>query len=148
MRILLQDPQILSLVLGGALALDNGTNALVNIASLVVGDANADAEARDKTPAYYTSTLSVNDAKRNESQEFIVSIHDAVNENGSEKYPLDVRMNCFVTKLEINDSANPPRAIGVGLLDGKYLYKASPLSSNGKAGVHCVVRGHHRSRGI
>ncbi|KAB8256815.1 GMC oxidoreductase-domain-containing protein [Aspergillus pseudonomiae] len=116
----MEDPQILSLVLGGALALDNGTNALVNIASLVVGDANADTEARDKTPAYYTSTLSVNDAKRNESQEFIVSIHDAVNENGSEKYPLDVRMNCFVTKLEINDSANPPRAIGVGLLDGKY----------------------------
>jgi choline dehydrogenase len=50
-------------------------------------------------------------------------------------YPLDVRTNSYVTKV-IFDESEPPRAVGVEFLDGKHLYKASPLATNaaGKAG--------------
>ncbi|KAE8370829.1 hypothetical protein BDV27DRAFT_151682 [Aspergillus caelatus] len=69
------------------------------------------------------------------AREFIVSVRDAVNEDGSKKYFLDVRINCFVTKVIFDTSANPPRATGVEFLDGEYLYKASPLSGQGKTGT-------------
>ena len=145
LRRVLQDTQLLSLVLGGAFALDNETDHLTNIASLVTGAANVGYEARYKTPAYYSLPFSVNDAKRNGAWEFLVSVRDAVNENGSEKYPLEVRMNCFVTKVMFDTSANQPRATGVEFLDGRYFYKASPLSGQGKTGIPALRLGRTRS---
>ncbi|KAE8345585.1 hypothetical protein BDV24DRAFT_159447 [Aspergillus arachidicola] len=82
-----------------------------------------------------TLPFSVNDAKRNGPRELIVSVRDAVNEDGSKKYPLDVRMDCFVTKIIFDTSVSPPHATGVEFLDGEYLYTASPLSMKGKSGI-------------
>ncbi|PIG88570.1 hypothetical protein AARAC_001055 [Aspergillus arachidicola] len=135
LRLVLQDTRLLSLVLGGAFALNNESDPLTNIASLIAGDANVDNEARDTTPAYYALPFSVNDAKHNGLRELIVSVHDAVNEDGSKKYPLDVRMDCFVTEIIFDTSVSPPHATGVEILDGEYLYKASPLSMKGKSGI-------------
>ncbi|KAB8226337.1 hypothetical protein BDV33DRAFT_186457 [Aspergillus novoparasiticus] len=90
LRLVLQDTQLLSLVLGGAFALNNETDPLTNIASLIAGHVNVDNETRDTTPAYYALRFSINDAKRNGPREFIVSVRDAVNGDGSKKYPLDV----------------------------------------------------------
>lgn len=43
-------------------------------------------------------------------------------------YPLTVRTNCFVTKITFDKTGDTPKATGVEFLDGRQLYRASPLS--------------------
>jgi choline dehydrogenase len=126
--IVLTDPKLLSVVTGATFALGNQTNAIINLESLVVGDANADTETRDKLPAVYQIPLSTADGKRTGSREFVLATRDAVNADGTKRFPLDVRMNCHVTKVTFDQTVTPPRATGVEFLDGQYLYKASPKS--------------------
>lgn len=75
--IVTSDPQLLSLVGGAAFALSNATNAIVNLGTLVAGDANADTESRDKQPALYQIPLSTSDGKRGGSREFVLAVRDA-----------------------------------------------------------------------
>jgi choline dehydrogenase len=126
--LVLTDPKLLSLVSGGVFALGNQTNAVVNLGTLLAGDANADTEARDSQPAVYQIPLSSEDGKRAGSREFVLAVRDAKWTNGTKRYPLDVRLNCHVTKVTFDQTASLPRATGVEFLDGQYLYKASPKS--------------------
>ncbi|KAF2009339.1 GMC oxidoreductase [Aaosphaeria arxii CBS 175.79] len=135
LSIVLEDPQLLSVLTGGAFALGNETNSVINLGTLVAGDANADSETRDTKPAYYQIPLSTNDAHRTGSREFVIDVRDAKNADGSKKYPLDVRTDCYVTKVLFDETSHPPRATGVEFLDGKYLYKASPKSKNAGSGI-------------
>ncbi|KAF1830697.1 choline dehydrogenase [Decorospora gaudefroyi] len=128
------DPQLLSVVGGSAFALSNATNAIVNLGTLVAGDANADTKARDTEPGLFQIPISTTDGKRTGSREFVLAVRDAVTSNGTKAYPLDVRLNCHVTKITFDQSVTPPRATGVEFLDGQYLYKASP-KSRGAAGT-------------
>lgn len=123
------DAELLSMLTGGAFALGNETNSVINLGTLIAGDANADTDTRDTLPGYYQIPLSTNEAHRVGSREFVVAVRDATNEDGSKKYPLDVRLNAHVTKITFDESVTPPRATGVEFLDGQYLYKASPKSS-------------------
>jgi choline dehydrogenase len=132
--IVTDDPQLLSLVGGAAFALGNATDAIVNLGTLVAGDANADSKARDQSPALYQIPLSTTDGKRTGSREFVLQVRDAKFANGTKQYPLDVRLNCHVTKVTFDQDVTPPRATGVEFLDGQYLYKASP-KSKGAAGT-------------
>jgi choline dehydrogenase len=129
--IVTSDPKLLSLVGGAAFALSNKTNAIVNLGTLIAGDANADGQDRDEQNALYQIPLSTADGKRTGSREFVLAVRDAKYTNGTKRYPLDVRMNCHVTKVTF-DKSTPPRATGVQFLDGQYLYKASPKSKGGK----------------
>ncbi|KAG2414941.1 hypothetical protein HFD88_006129 [Aspergillus terreus] len=131
----IKDPQLFSLLSGGAFALGNATDILMNFGTLLLGDANKDSKDRDTEPGFYQIPISTNDGKRNGPREFIVSVRDAKNDDGSKKYPLDVRMNCQVTKVVFDETVTPPRAVGVEFLDGKYLYKASPLHQFAAPGV-------------
>ncbi|OMP86256.1 Choline dehydrogenase [Diplodia seriata] len=135
LSIVLEDPQLLSLLTGGAFALGNLTDNIFNIGSLLAGDANADSESRDKDPAYYQIPLSTNDAHRTGSREFVVAVRDAQNADGTKRYPLDVRLNTFVTKVTFDQDVSPPRATGVEFLDGEHLYRASPRSSSANKGT-------------
>ncbi|KAF2146393.1 GMC oxidoreductase [Aplosporella prunicola CBS 121167] len=135
LSIVLEDPMLLELLLGGANALGNETNALFNVGSLLAGDANADTKERDTKPGFYQIPLSTDDHKRNGAREFILAVEGAKNLDGSKKYPLDLRMNCHVTKVTFDESTNPPTANGVEFLDGKHLYRASPLSKNSEKGT-------------
>jgi choline dehydrogenase len=137
--IVLTDPKLLSLITGATFALGNQTNAVINLASLVAGDANADTTTRDTTPAVYQIPLSTKDGKRTGSREFVLAVRDAVNANGTKRFPLDVRMNCHVTKVTFDETTTPPRATGVEFLDGQYLYKASP-KTRGTAGTPGSVK--------
>ncbi|EEY23733.1 choline dehydrogenase [Verticillium alfalfae VaMs.102] len=128
----LGDEMLLSLLSGGAVALSNATNTEITMDDLIAGDANANTLARDQEPGYYQIPLSSKEASRVGPREFILSVRDATYPNGTKKYPLDVRTNAFVTKINFDESS-PPRATGVDFLDGKHLYKASPLST-GAAG--------------
>ncbi|KAJ5568769.1 hypothetical protein N7450_011255 [Penicillium hetheringtonii] len=135
LSIVLKDPQLLSMLTGGAFALGNLTDNVMNIGTLLAGDANLDSKSRDTEPGYYQIPISTDDAHRNGAREFILAVRDAKYENGTKKYPLDVRMNTHVTKVVFDESENPPRATGVEFLDGRHLYKASPLSKYATAGV-------------
>ncbi|KAJ5480375.1 hypothetical protein N7530_005884 [Penicillium desertorum] len=105
--IVLKDPQLLSLLLGGAFSLGNVTK---------------------------TSPLASNENSRNGPREFVTTVRDAKNADGSKRFPLDIRMNCHVTKVTFEESS-PPRATGVEFLDGKYLYSASPRSKTAGKGT-------------
>ncbi|KXX73146.1 Oxygen-dependent choline dehydrogenase [Madurella mycetomatis] len=124
----LKDPQLLAVITGGAWALGDVTNQILNIGTLLAGDLNEDSERRDDHPNYYQIPISTNDGARNGAREFIVAVRDAKNQDGSKKYPLDVRLNCHVTRVLFDETVSPPRAIGVEFLDGAHLYRASPLS--------------------
>ncbi|KAL1651997.1 hypothetical protein SLS58_000120 [Diplodia intermedia] len=135
LSIVLEDPQLLSLLTGGAFALGNLTDNVFNIGTLLAGDANADTESRDKDPAYYQIPLSTNDAHRTGSREFVVAVRDAQNLDGTKRFPLDVRLNTFVTKVTFDQDVSPPRATGVEFLEGEHLYRASPRSSSAGKGT-------------
>ena len=140
LSIALKDPQLLSLFLGGAFGLGNLTDNLFNIGSLLAGDANSNRKSRDTKPGFYQTPISADGGSRVGPREFIVAVRDATNEDGSKKYPLDVRLNCHVTKVVFDESENPPRATGVEFLDGAHLYSASPLSTKKSHGIPGSVR--------
>lgn len=75
--IVTSDLQLLSLVGGAAFALGNKTNAVVNLATLLAGDANADSIERDQNPGLFQIPLSTADGKRTGSREFVVAVRDA-----------------------------------------------------------------------
>lgn len=130
----LKDPQLLSLFLGGAFGLGNLTDNIFNLATLLAADANADSELRDTKPGYYQIPVSSDGGARVGPRELIVAVRDAENDDGSKKYPLDVRTRCHVTKVVFDESGDVPRATGVEFLDGAYLYSASPLSKGAGPG--------------
>ncbi|KAJ5181600.1 hypothetical protein N7449_011747 [Penicillium cf. viridicatum] len=134
LSIVLEDPQLLSLLLGGAFSLGNVTKSVFNIGTLLAGDANSAANHRDTSPGYYQVPLASNESSRNGPREFVTIVRDAKNADGSKKFPLDIRMNCHVTKVTFDEST-PPRATGVEFLDGKYLYSASPRSKAAGKGI-------------
>lgn len=76
------------------------------------------------TPAVYQVPISAKKNKRNGAREFIIQVSTATDAAGNKLYPLDIRMNCHVTKVTFDESS-PPKATGVEFLDGKYLYRAS-----------------------
>ncbi|KAK0620849.1 hypothetical protein B0T14DRAFT_431575 [Immersiella caudata] len=131
----LRDPQLLSLITGGAFALGNITNIPINLATLLAGDANANSLTRDREGGYYQVPISTDKATRTGAREFILSVRDATNPDGSKKYPLALRLNCHVTRIIFDESVSPPRATGVEFLDGAHLYRASPLSKYTDAGI-------------
>ncbi|KAJ5933516.1 hypothetical protein N7454_005845 [Penicillium verhagenii] len=133
--IVLEDPQLLDMLLGGAFALGNVTDTIFNVATLLAGDANADSRARDTESGYYQVPLATDGAKRNGPREFLVAVRDATNLDGSKRYPLDIRTNCQATKVVFDNSTGTPRATGVEFLDGKYLFRASPQSGSAAKGV-------------
>jgi choline dehydrogenase len=135
LSIVLGDVSLLSMLTGAAFALGNLTGSIIDLGSLIAGDTNADSIERDTNEAYYQIPLSMNDGSRNGAREFVLAVRDAVNEDGTKKYPLHVRLNCHATKVTFDNTVSPPRAAGVEFLDGKYLYRASPLSGSASSGI-------------
>lgn len=138
--LVLKDDQLLSMVLGGAFALGNHTNAVYNLGTVLAADANRDSKSRDTEPGYYQIPIATNVGARNGPRDFLLAVRDAKNLDGSKKYPLDIRTNCHATKVTFDQSVSPPRASGVEFLDGQYLYRASPRSGTAGKGVPGSVR--------
>ncbi|KAL2156651.1 hypothetical protein VTH82DRAFT_1396 [Thermothelomyces myriococcoides] len=135
LTVALKDPQLLATVTGGAFALGDLTNQLLNVGTLLAGDLNADTDRRDHHPNFYQVPISTDGGARTGSREFVVSVRDARNPDGSKKYPLDVRLNCHVTRVVFDTTVSPPRATGVEFLDGAHLYRASPRSRSAGEGI-------------
>lgn len=133
-KLALEDPYLLKMILGAAKALGNRLKTIINLGTITAGDANNNKSNRDSTQAVYQIPISSGNGTRRSVREFLLSVANAKDASGKKKYPLDIRLNAFVTKVKFN-SASPPAATGVEFLDGKYLYKASPLSAKAAAGI-------------
>lgn len=128
------DLQLTSFLLGAANALTNKTNTVQNLATLLAADPNADNASRDSTPALYQVPISSTGRQRASSREFILSVANAKDATGNKKYPLDLKLNTYVTKVTF-DSSTPPKATGVEYLEGKYVYRAAKLAGSAGSGT-------------
>lgn len=137
---LVSDTQLLAQLVGASQSLGNTTNTIQNIGSLTLGDANADSSSRDSTPALYQIPISSTNGRRNSVREFLLSVQSATNLDGTKKYPLDIRLNCFVTKVTFTNNGSTPRATGVNFLDGKSLFRADPRWRQAAPGVAGSVK--------
>ena len=131
----LKDLKLVSMIQGALTALGGLAETVLNVATFTAGDANADSPLRDSTQALYEIPIVSSNGARNTVREFLVSVAAAVNADGSKKYPLDIRTNCFATKVEFDTSGPTPQATGVSFLDGASLYRADPRSSQASAGI-------------
>ncbi|KAI0132553.1 hypothetical protein BJ170DRAFT_252915 [Xylariales sp. AK1849] len=132
--ILLSDLKLTQHLAGGAAVMGLGPdplNVVTGLANTLLDDPNSRLNpARDASEGFFQIPMIMKNGARNSVRDFIA---DTV-QNG---YPLTVRQNCFVTKINFNSSGDAPVATGVEFLDGEYLYRASPLSggigTNGSA---------------
>ena len=103
-------------------------DALTGLGQILLENPNAETPNRDSQEGFFQIPLIQQGGARHSVREFLV---DTVNA----RYPLTVRTNCFVTKVNFDTSGPTPRATGVEFLDGPHLYRASPLSGGaGSAG--------------
>ncbi|QIW94644.1 hypothetical protein AMS68_000162 [Peltaster fructicola] len=130
-----QDLQLFGMITGAVAALGNGSSILPNFLNVLTGDANADTVIRDQNQALYQIPIATDHNARNGAREFVLQVANAKDALGNKQYPLDVRLNCYVTKVTFDKTQSPPKANGVEFLDGKHLYRASPLSSQAAPGT-------------
>lgn len=123
--ILLQDLKLTRQLASGAAVMGVGPDPLAAVTGLtqtLLVDPNSRTNPnRDSAQGFFQIPLIMNDGTR-------ISIRDYITDTVAKGYPLTVRQNSHVTKVVFDQSGATPRATGVEFLDGKYLYRASPLS--------------------
>jgi choline dehydrogenase len=92
-------------------------------------DINSDASDRDSTNSFYRVPLAANAGVRSSPRDFVLATSQAAYSNGTLKYKLDVRLNCFVTKIRFDTTGSTPKAVGVDFIDGQSLYSADARSN-------------------
>ncbi|PMD42854.1 GMC oxidoreductase [Hyaloscypha variabilis F] len=103
---------------------DPTISALTGLAGTLLVDPNSRLNPnRDSTQGFFQIPLIMKDGARKAVRDFI-----AATVKGG--YNLTVRENCHVTNITFDTSGSKPKATGVNFLDGKYLYRASPLSGD------------------
>lgn len=139
--LVLKDTKLLSLVTAAASAMGQGRlvgmllNTLVGLEQVLLRDINAYTPSRDSSEGLYQVPLSVLNFKRNGPRDFILQTANAINEDGSRKYHLDVKLNTLVTRVRFENDGTKPRATGVDFLEGKSLYRADPRAGSGSGGT-------------
>ncbi|KAI1810350.1 hypothetical protein GGS20DRAFT_205846 [Poronia punctata] len=97
-------------------------SALVWLASLLLQSPNNKLNpSRDATQGYFQVPLTIKTGER-------MGVREYIQRTVAEGYPLEVRTNSFVTKINFDTTGNKPRATGIEYMEGEYLYRASPLS--------------------
>ena len=123
--ILLDDLKLTQHLAGGAAVMGIGpdlVNAVTGLAGTLLVDPNSRANpARDSTQGLFQIPLIMKDGTR-------TAVRDHIADTIQKGYPLTVRENCHVTKIDFDTSGSTPKATGVQFLDGNSLYRASPLS--------------------
>ncbi|KAF2769281.1 choline dehydrogenase [Teratosphaeria nubilosa] len=142
LALVIMDLKIVSLVISAGTAM--GQNIIASLITTVTGlatiltqDLNAPGNVRDTTEGMYQVPLSIDttNARRATPRGLILSVANAVDENGARKYHLDVALNTFVTKVNFDTSSSKPRATGVNFLQGQSLYAADPRYSGSNNGT-------------
>ncbi|EER39022.1 GMC oxidoreductase [Histoplasma capsulatum var. duboisii H88] len=139
--IVVQDLKLVSLVVAIGTAMGKGVGRLIStvagLGEVLLSDLNSDSPLRDSTEAVYQVPIAVNTHgyKRNGPREFILQTANAVNEDGSRKYHLDIALNTLVTNVRFDTSGPVPKAVGVDFLKGQSLYSADPRASDSRKGT-------------
>jgi len=136
--LIVQDLKITSLLIAAATA--TGKGLLGSLLGTVTGalqvltlDVNTAASNRDTADLIYQMPLMMDENSiRTGPRDFVLSVANAKNSDGSRKYNLDIVLNTLVTKVDFDQSGSVPKATGVSYIHGKSLYRADPRSgSNG-----------------
>ncbi|KAF2717987.1 GMC oxidoreductase [Polychaeton citri CBS 116435] len=130
--ILLNDLMLSQHLAGGAAVegvLIDPAAGVTGLANALLNDPNSRLNpARDSSQGFSQIPLIMKNGTRDGVRDFVV---DTVNKG----YPLTVMPNTYVTKVTFNETGKTPIATGVEYLQGKYLYRASPLAGGqGTAG--------------
>jgi choline dehydrogenase len=133
--LIFEDPKFLSVLLAAATAL--GKDVFGKIISTVTGmlqlmsrDLNNDSPDRDTSEDLFQIPQAVTtDGSRNTARNFLLDVANAVNEDGSRRYRLDIKLHTLATKVRFNTSGDRPTATGVDFLEGESLYSRSTLST-------------------
>ncbi|KAF3935172.1 hypothetical protein ABW20_dc0108082 [Dactylellina cionopaga] len=136
----IQDSKVTSQLLSAAAAMGEDLitsilSAVGNLVNILLKDMNSGLPGRDGWEGLFQIPLARKNKVRSGPREFILDTANAKNLDGSKKYKLDIRMNCFVTKIIWDTTGAKPKAIGVEFLDGKSLYRADPRSGSATAGA-------------
>lgn len=121
--ILLKDTMLVQHLAGGAAVMGIGPDPLAAVTGLggtLLVDPN-NTPGRDSLEGFYQIPLIQRGGNRITVRDFIVNTVRL-------GFPLTVRMNSHVTKVNFDTSSGTPKAVGVDFLDGSHLYRASPLS--------------------
>ncbi|KAF4120604.1 choline dehydrogenase [Geosmithia morbida] len=146
-----EDMKVLSLILAAARAtgksfLDSITGAITGVVDILALDINGNTKLRDSTDLMYQIPLSMNgDYIRTGPRDFVLSVANATNDDGSKKYKLDIALNTLVSKVNFDTSGEVPRATGVDYLHGQSLYRADPRAGSKDGGEPGTV---HASREV
>ncbi|KAB8304830.1 hypothetical protein EYC80_004169 [Monilinia laxa] len=135
--LILQDRKVLSLVLAAATTMGKGLlgkiiTTITGLVEVLALDINNDSPNRDQIDALYQVPLSMKfpDYSRDSPRDFVWSVANATNADGSKKYKLDLQLNTLVTKVQFNTTGAVPKATGVEFIVGKSLYRADPRSKS------------------
>lgn len=128
--ILLKDLMLVQHLAAGAAVVSEGPDplaAVTGLAQTLLVDPN-NTPGRDSREGFYQIPLIQRGGAR-------VTVRDFIVDTVTQGFPLTVRTNCHVTKINFTNNGSTPVASGVEFLDGQHLYSASPLSGgSGTAG--------------
>ncbi|KAH8668744.1 GMC oxidoreductase [Xylariales sp. PMI_506] len=130
-----EDLKVASLVIAAATAMGNGlvgaiTATVAGLTEILTLDVNTPSSTRDTEELIYQIPMSANEEyARSSPREFVLSVANATNSDGSKTYKLDIALNTLVTKVNFDTSGATPRATGVDYLYGQHLYRADPYSN-------------------
>jgi choline dehydrogenase len=101
------------------------------LAEILLKDVNAPGTTISTGP--YQIPLSTKNTVRGGARDRILEVANAVDDNGSRMYQLDIKLNTLVTRIQFDQSGPVPRATGVEFLEGESLYRADPRSGSGSS---------------
>lgn len=139
--LLLEDPKLLSVVIAAATSLGKTVvgkvvRTVTDLLKLLVRDLNNDMGSRETSEDLFQIPLAVGrDSTRSTPRSFLLEVANAVNDDGSSKYKLDIQLHTLVTNIRFDTSGVTPKATGVDFLQGQSLYGADPRSGNAGEGT-------------
>ncbi|KAM3415608.1 Oxygen-dependent choline dehydrogenase [Cercospora zeina] len=140
LTLVLQDLKLISLVVAAGTAIGQSVvssvlTTVTELAHVLLTDINAPGKIRDGSEGLYQVPLAmqVPEYKRAGPVDLLNQVISATNPDGSKKYKLNIALDTLVTKINLNESGSTPKATGVEILTGKYLYKADPRRQSGSA---------------
>ncbi|KAJ6031571.1 CAZyme family AA3 [Penicillium herquei] len=141
LRLVIEDQKLLSLILAGATAagqslLGKVIDTVTGLAGVLLRDLNDPSPLRDYQTGPFQVPLAVDvpEYRRTGPRDFLLETINAVDDDGSRKYHLDIQLNTLVTKVQFDTTGAKPRATGVEYLRGESLYRADPRASMTSSG--------------
>jgi choline dehydrogenase len=131
------DSQITYIAMGSVQTMaKNEEEATMGLGTFMTEDLNSYSPERDEKEGLFFIPLSIKNGRRAGARDIILEVYNAKTADGKKKYPLDIALNTFATKLLFSPATGgaKPKATGVEYLHGEYLFNASPRYNKNSAG--------------